>query len=145
MAKYKKSDLTRKQRDVLDDMFSGAMSEEEVLERHKVSRLVYQRWLCQEKFAGQFSFCIDSARRQGRMIVARFIPVAAAKLVELTGSEKEETARKSCLDIMSMPFGDDKVSEVATVEDERLSEGLNADLAEKLLKSLAEGDQDGGE
>ena len=95
MAKYKKSDLTRKQHDVLDDMFSGAMSEEEVLKKHKVSRLVYRRWLCQEKFAEQFSFCIDSARRQGKLIVARFIPAAAAKLVGLTASEKEETARRA--------------------------------------------------
>ena len=144
MVRKKKNDLTPRQLAVLDDLFSGQMSEVEVLKKHNISLKVYQKWIGQEQFSGQFSFRIDSARRQGKLIVARFIPAAAAKLVELTGSDKEETSRKACLDIMSIPFGEDKFAEVKETEQEVLSEGLDDRLAGKLLRSLAEGDRDGG-
>jgi len=35
--------------------------------------------------------------------MAKYSQLAAAKLVQLTGSEKAETARKACLDIISLP------------------------------------------
>ena len=145
MSVRKKSELRRRQVEVLGDLFGGQTSEEEVLKRHNVSLRVYQRWLCQKEFVEQFSFRIESARRQGQLLIAKYIPAAAAKLVELTMSEKEETSRKACLDILSMPFGDETIAEVVETQDESLSDGLDAGLAGKLLKSLAEEVNDGGE
>ncbi len=64
---------------------------------------MYNKWLAEEGFGDELSRRIDSAHRQSELIIARYASVAAAKLVQLTESEKEETARKACLDIITLP------------------------------------------
>lgn len=93
--------ITRKQSLVMDDLFSGEADEATVLAKHKVSRNTFNKWLDGQAFQAEFARRMDSAYRQGRLIIARYVPLAAAKLVELTESDKEETARKACLDIIS--------------------------------------------
>jgi hypothetical protein len=62
---------------------------------------------------------------------------AAAKLVQLTASEKEETARKACLDIISLPNPyRAKVEEYERQLRERVSE-LSDEQASKILTALA--------
>ncbi|MBL7107448.1 MAG: hypothetical protein ISS77_07575, partial [Phycisphaerae bacterium] len=57
---------------------------------------------------------------------------AAAKLVELTQSDKEETARKACLDIISIESGESEgLGE--QVDEERIPDGMTS----KLLAVLA--------
>ena len=99
MAKAKQ--LTKRQLAVLADLFAGELNEQAVLDRHKVSSKLYNRWLADEQFADEFDRRIASAYRQSEFIIARYAPLAAAKLVQLTESDKDETARKACLDILS--------------------------------------------
>jgi len=94
--------LTRKQLAVIEDLFAGELDETQVLKKHNVSTRVYNKWQADEAFIQQFQRRIAAAYRQSAAIIARYAPAAAAKLVQLTQSEKEETARKACLDIISM-------------------------------------------
>ncbi len=100
MVKRKK--LSKKQLAVIDDLFSGELEEQAVLEKHKVSRNVYNGWLADGLFSSEFDRRIMSAHRQSAALIAKYAPLAAAKLVQLTESEKVETARKACLDIISL-------------------------------------------
>ena len=73
--------------------------------------------------------------------MAKYSQLAAAKLVQLTGSEKAETARKACLDIISVPkIRADKVEqpEKAPKESSQQVEQLSDATASKLLAALAE-------
>ena len=99
----KKKRLSKKQLAVIEEMFSGELDEQQVLDKHKVSRNVYNRWLADENFCAEFDRRIDSAKRQGELIIAKYASLAAAKLVQLTESKSQETARKACLDIISLP------------------------------------------
>ena len=142
--------LTPRQLAVIDDLFEGGLDETEVLARHNVSTRLYRRWLCCEAFAGELRFRIESARRAGELIIARYTPVAAAKLVGLIDSDKPETVRRACLDIMAAARqqGDPKhdISRLGTREaatgdpapsdDEQPA--LPPALAGKLLALLAE-------
>lgn len=94
--------LTKRQLAVLEDLFTGKTNEQAVLKKHGVARPLYERWLAKERFARQFEQRIAHAYRQSRMILARSAPRAAKKLVKLTNCQKEETARKACLDIISL-------------------------------------------
>jgi len=94
--------LSKKQLAVIDDLFAGELDEQMVLDKNNVSRAVFGRWLANEHFIEQFNERIERSFRRSRFIIARYAPLAAAKLVELTASDKEETARKACLDIISM-------------------------------------------
>ncbi len=127
--------LSKKQQLVINELFEEDFSEAEVLQKHNLSSYVFRKWLQDERFIAEMEFKISSSQRQSRLIIAKYAPVAAAKLVQLTESDKEETARKACLDIISVRAVDKPVSENAEpVEAVELESGT----ASRLLKALAE-------
>ena len=136
--------LSKRQLAVIDDIFDGELDEQSVLAKHKVSRSTYDRWLADDSFAEQFERRMASAHRQSELIIAKYAPLAAAKLVQLTESAKEETARKACLDIISFPKiaakeaeRPDKTKKDSDTQTEQLSEAT----ASRLLAALAEAEQ----
>jgi len=96
--------LSKRQRAVLEDLFTGELDEQGVLDKHAVPRCLYERWLANERFIEQIERRIAHAYHQSRMILARHAPTAAVRLVGLTNCEKQETARKACLDIVSLQW-----------------------------------------
>jgi len=136
--KYRKQKrLSKRQLAVIDELFAGGMDEAEVLQRYKVSTRLYREWLADELFTGELKFRIDSARRAGELIIARYTPVAAVKLVGLIDSKKDETVRRACLDIMSA--GRQQAGSAADLAPSNQSKpDLPPALASKLLAVLAE-------
>ena len=137
--KDKAKKLSMRQLAVVSDMFENQLSEDEVLDKHGLSKGIMKKWLEDPVFVEELEFRMDSARRQSRMIIARYGPVAAAKLVQLTECEKEETARKACLDIIAaaQDQGGKKTPVVKDKVDnpERLM--ISESAASRLLEMLA--------
>lgn len=94
--------LSKRQLAVAEDLFAGEMDEQIVLDKYKVSRKLYNRWLAEPAFAERLGQCIDAAHLRSAVLVARNAPKAAGTLFELTTSDKGETTRKACLDIILM-------------------------------------------
>ncbi|MGD8499188.1 MAG: hypothetical protein PVJ86_00990 [Phycisphaerales bacterium] len=94
--------LSKRQLAVIEGLVSAELGEQAVLDKYKVSKNLYNKWLADEVFAEQFDQNIVGTYRQSVLLIARHAPLAAAKLVRLTESKKEETTRKVCLDIISM-------------------------------------------
>jgi hypothetical protein len=138
----KKTKLSKRQLAALDELFAGELSEQQVLDKYKVSRSAYNKWLADERFCAEFDRRIASAHRQSAALIARYAPLAAAKLVQLTGSDKEETARKACLDIISLPALAAQRTEQSNSEGRGMSdegrEHLSEQMASRLLAALAE-------
>jgi len=101
MAKGKR--LSKKQLSVIGDLFVGQLDEQAILDKHKVSRAVFVKWQMERRFVEEFNRRIAALNRQGELIIARYAPLAAAKLVGLTESQSQETARKACIDIIEFP------------------------------------------
>jgi hypothetical protein len=139
MAKKRRT-ITKKQSEVLDDLFTIVANEQQILKKHKVDKRLYDRWLADENFVKEFERRLDTARRQGELIIARFANVAAAKLVELTNSESQETARKACLDIINY-LKPDSGPEPADKPDAEQLPDLLPELASRLLAALAKNDE----
>ena len=99
----KQKRLTKKQLSTIDEIFEGRLEINAILAKHRVSRSRYDEWLADPEFAAEFDRRIQWLARHSQVLIARYAPLAAAKLVQLTESEKEETARKACLDIISLP------------------------------------------
>lgn len=129
--------ITKKQLAVIEDLFAGEASEQQVLDKHKVGRRVYEKWQTDEFFLREFELRLQRERRQSEMIIARYATVAAAKLVQLTESQNPETARKACLDIINFlrPNAGLKPPEQA---DAKQPPDLPPELASRLLAALAE-------
>lgn len=133
--------LTKKQRAVIQDFFAGEMDEAAVLAKHKVSTRRYEKWLADERFIAALDRRMARAHREALVTVARYAPVAGAKLVELTDSEAAETARKACLDVMSMSrpaSGPASGAAAATGAEAKHPAELPPEIAGKLLAALAE-------
>jgi len=135
--------LKPRQLAVIEDLFAGELDEQAVLGKHKVSRNLYNRWLKDADFAGEFDQRIEGAFRQSAALIARYAPLAAAKLVGLIGSDKEETVRKACLDIISMHAGrtrDDgrQMKDEAEPVADSSPISLSPEAASRLLSALAE-------
>lgn len=138
MPKDKK--LTRKQLAVIEDLFAGELDEQAVLEKHKVNPKLYNVWQTDDAFIEQFERRIAAAHRQSAAMIARYAPVAAAKLVQLTQCKKEEIARKACLDIISMqtPLLAPSRPKTADPDAPEQSPTLSDQTASKILALLAE-------
>lgn len=126
--------LSKKQLAVINDLFQADMNESEILKKHSISQKIYNKWLSQNIFHEEFARRIDAAYRQSELIMAKYAPLAAIKLVHLTESEKDETRRKACLDIISLPKADIQTP-LERVDD--LDVGITEEMAEKLLDAIA--------
>lgn len=126
---------------MIDDLFAGQLDEQAILDKHNVSRNIYNKWLTDENFANEFDRRIAALNRQSKLITARYAPLAAARLVQLTESEKEETSRKACLDIISLPPPAAKKSEQSTELQNASAQQvppLSDETAGRLLAALAQ-------
>ena len=134
--------LTKKQLAVIEDLFAGELDEQAILDKHNVDRQLYSKWQNDDDFTEQFEKRIADAYRQSAVLIARYAPLAAAKLIQLTESDKAETARKACLDIISMPIltANRKAppSDEPQPADTRQPASLTAQTAGRLLAVLAE-------
>jgi hypothetical protein len=139
MAKTKQ--LSKRQLDVIEDLFDERMLEQEVLDKYNIGKKLYNKWLADEIFSEQLDKRIAASYRSSDIYIARYAPLAAAKLVQLTSSSKVETARKACLDIISAgtnPSGVSASGDDMHAENPPLSEKT----AGKLLALLAREEQE---
>lgn len=130
--------LGRKQLAFFRDMFENNLTEEQAIAKNKIEQWRFRKWLENSLFVAEFEKRVDSALRESRMRIAHSAPKAADRLVELISCEKEETARRTCLDVLTLPV----TSLVKQNEDqqEKLPGGITLSdaKAEKLLAVLAE-------
>lgn len=132
--------LTKKQREVIEDIFTSKLDQSAVLEKHKVSPILYSKWHADGAFIEYFEQRIAAAHRQGTAVIASKASDVANNLVNLTKGEKGETARKACLDIIAMqkPETTPQAEAQPTPQTPDQPQKLNKKTAEKILKILAQ-------
>ncbi len=96
--------LSAKQLAVIDDLFEGRLEEQEILEKHNISRRLYDKWLADEGFNEHLDRCMVWEYRRCEFMLAHYARVAASNLVQITDPDpkKPEAARKACIDIITM-------------------------------------------
>lgn len=133
--------LSQRQLAILDDLFNSDIDEQAVLDKHKVRRNTYDRWLEDKLFVERFKQYVNGLKRRSELLMAKYSCLAAAKLVELTASGKDETARKACLDIISLPkIGPQKTEhpDKGKQDSGNPAEQLSDETCSRLLAALAE-------
>ncbi len=131
-----KSKLTKKQLAVIDAVFTSDEDETDILEKHRVGLSQYNKWLADENFKAEFARRIEWLNLKSQALIARYTSLAAAKLIELTESGKEETRRRACLDILSLPK---QLPQVQSADaNPENTPPLPPQTASKLLAALAE-------
>ena len=133
--------LSAKQYAVIEDLFEGELEEETILQKNKLSRKLYDKWLVDEVFAGRLDKRLAWEYRRSEFMLARYTRVAVSNLVRLTECNKAETARKACLDMITMRTSHSAGSSATPVDNSTLqheSQILSPETTGKLLAFLAE-------
>ncbi len=112
--------LSKRQTNVLDGLFTGELTLNEILKKCRVSQITYYNWLSDSLFMSAFDKRIDSARAVLTSTLSAYSQAALLALVNLTRSEKTETARKACLDIVKL---------VQDEKDEQTSQASKDDIS----------------
>jgi hypothetical protein len=128
--------LTKKQIEIIDDLFETGGDETAVLKKHNIEREDWQKWLADKDFADCVAARLEASKRQSRIILSKYLSVAAVKLVQLCDSENQETSRKACLDILGLQH--DQLSKADTGQPAESLPSLDPATASKILAVLAE-------
>ncbi len=94
--------LSARQLAVIEDLFEGELEEQAIMEKHKLSRKLFNKWLADEALTSQLDRRKVWEYRRSEFMLARFARVAVSNLVQLTDCKTSETARKACIDIITM-------------------------------------------
>ena len=94
--------LSAKQLAMIDDLFEGRQEESEILKNHNVSRKLYDLWLADEGFNDHLDRRTEWEYRRNEILLVRSARKAVSNLLGLTESKQAETARKACIDIITM-------------------------------------------
>ena len=133
--------LTTKQREVARALYEGQLSEEQLSERFGISVRQLRKWLEAEAFQQELGRLCEAAERETRFILNRYGPIAAAKLVMLLDSDKDDTARRVALDMI------DRCLHERTAGSEEDGANRDAEIsdeqARRMLLTLADGIKDG--
>lgn len=138
MGKKIKRYLTKRQKAVIDDLLTGDLDEKGVLKKHRLQMAIYRRWLKDDLFASELRFKIESVKREEVFIFAKNTKTAATKLVQLTESDKSETARRACMDILAY---DSKGKDIRVKDESAGGDEIAIDdeTAGKIIGVLADG------
>ncbi|MHC4259614.1 MAG: hypothetical protein ACYSTF_04285 [Planctomycetota bacterium] len=136
-----KSDLSEKQLAVIDGLVAGELDEQAILEKYEVGRQTFNDWLSDKAFSDELDRRIEWFTRRSELQLARNRSTAVNNLVKLTKTENGETARKACLDIITMPSIAAKQPDQAgpcQTDSTQTQPTLSQKTASKLLAVLAE-------
>jgi len=97
----KSTQLTKKQLELIDDLFASKLNENEILRNHKVSRTLYNKWLADENFMRDFDSRISVALKRNAARLADNVSKAVEKLITMTEGDND-ISRKACLDIIAL-------------------------------------------
>ena len=130
--------LTKEQLQIIDDLFESGGDESAVLQKHNISFRDWQQRLVDKDFADEITARMESSKRQGQIILSKYVPFAAAKLVQLCESENQETSRKAVLDILNLQTGRIEISNLKSQISDTAPPSLDPATASKILAVLAE-------
>ena len=134
-----KGRLGHKKLGVLDEMFAGSLGRGEILDKYGVTKSDYEKWLQDVRFSSAIQTHIEAEYLASAVLLARYAPLAAARLIALTESDKPETARRACLDIIELGSGQRKTTDDGRGTSDENAPAMSDEQACRILAALAEG------
>jgi hypothetical protein len=138
--------IRQKQLDVIDEWFKNGGDEIAARKKYNVTPHIWKKWLADKSFNEAVKDRAEAVQRQSQILITQYKLLATAKLIELCDSDKEETSRKACLDILALQAdsagapqakGNGR-SEGTDKDDDDGKTMIDGETAAKLLAVLAE-------
>lgn len=126
---------------IVDEITRG-FGEEETLRKHRVTVAALDKLLSDPNLIQDVTERIGLSIIRTKLLIAQYAQTATAKLISLMDCEKEETARKACLDIIELA----QKQSNTTLQKEMVSEiresgefPITEEQASNILATLAQG------
>jgi hypothetical protein len=136
----KAKQLSRKQIEVINDLFESEKKEIQILQDHKVSWIIYNKWFADKNFIEELDNRIAAAKKRAAAHIAYTASKAIAGLVDLSQGQGE-TARKACLDLIalqSQATTQPQPQPQAPEQSDSPKSDLSPETASRILAALAE-------
>lgn len=132
--------LSKRQSRVAEAVYQGRLTDEQIVEQCRVTARQLRRWLQDGEFQSELDRLADESIRQVRFTISRYGPIAALRLAELLGSEKDDTARRAALDVIDRCIGyRGRPDDSSDGSDGSAAGELTDEQARQMLLTLAEG------
>jgi hypothetical protein len=128
--------LSEKQFKAINDLFECGGDEAAVRQKNNISLRLWYKWLKDKNFTEGIARRLESSKRSSQILLAQYNSLAAAKLVQLCGSNNAETSRKACLGILGLETVL-KQSNEALKEPTKPAPIIDPTTASKILAALA--------
>jgi hypothetical protein len=134
--------LGKRQRAFITDMFENGLTASQALEKNKIPKWLFRKWKANPFFMEQCREQVNEATQQNTILLARVFPQAAKRLAELLVSEKDETVRKACIDLIGLRKADIEQDLARKENDGQMKNkyNLTQEKAAKIWAVLAEKD-----
>ncbi len=123
--------INKKQRDFLIEILDKRIAVETAMERLDIGAELLCQWFSSSAFLAELAKRIEFITKRSEMLISQHRLTAVEKLVLLTNCDKEETARKACLDIIELTADAEKDEKDADMPQ------ISPETAAKLLEILA--------
>jgi translation elongation factor EF-Ts len=97
-----KNSVTKKQKDFLTEIIDNRLTVEEAMKKGRINQITLRKWFSSQPFIIELAKRIECLVKRADMLISQHRLTAVERLLRLTDSEKEETARKACLDILKL-------------------------------------------
>jgi hypothetical protein len=123
--------INSKQKRFLSDILDKRLTVDRAMEISGVSGEILCKWFSSPAFIDELAGRIEIVTRRADMIISQNRVTAAENLVRLTSCDKEETARKACLDILELTAAG------KAPQNDAAKPAMSEQTAAKLLEILA--------
>ncbi len=130
--------LGKKQLALITDIFENALTEADALAKNHISKWLYKKWLDNPSFTAELDARFNEALRRSKFLIVHCLPLAVQRLVQLIVSEKDETARKACLDLISLQLSDAGLKNPQNSQPQNRLPQISDEKASRMLAILAE-------
>lgn len=89
----------------IDDLVFTDKEEQEILDKHKISRRRYYAWLGDARFLDRLQNRIQASRNRNTLRIARHAAKAVDKIIDTLADSRSTAARKARLDLITLDKG----------------------------------------
>lgn len=131
--------LSKKHLKIIEEWINNGGDEVEISMKYGISYKQWVKWLSDKSFSDEINGRIEMAKRRSQLLMAKYLPLATAKLIELCNSDNNEISRKACLNIVELEADLKRVNNNSTQLEPDEPEGhIEPETASKILAILAD-------
>jgi hypothetical protein len=93
--------LTKEQLKIIYNWIRNEEDETKILKKYRITYKKWAQWLNDENVRQEIKGKVLAAKTRSKLFLARYLPLASAKLIELCNSDNYETSRKACIEILN--------------------------------------------